>query len=228
MGTAPPSPDDVTVGRMLEDEMKTARDMGAEAQIYRILSRVYGSPSDGLPPDGLSAALRTAANGLEPGSASEALEELEVYLAGPVDAMELAREYVRLFRGPVRALVYPYESMYVDGEVMGPSTLDAVERYREAGLGVSEGFRDLPDHISTELEFMYYLASMEQRCLDEGDDAGSQHFSGLRRSFLQDHLARWVPGFADRVIGNTTSPFYRGLAAITWEFVSRQVPPIHE
>lgn len=207
--------------------MRTA-ETGAEAQIYRVLSHMYGSPEDGLPRADLLAALRGAASALEPEWAGEALEEFEVCLAGPVDAMELAMEYVRLFRGPVRALVYPYESMHVDGEVMGPSTLDAVERYREAGLGVSEGFRDLPDHISTELEFMYYLASMEQRCLDEGDDAGSQHFNGLRRSFLQDHLARWVPGFADRVIGNTTSPFYRSLAAITREFVSRQVPPIHE
>jgi len=76
----------------------------------------------------------------------------------PGEAMEdatnedaLAVEHTRLFVGPVKALVYPYASMHLEGEIMGQSTQDAASRYRAFGLDVSGSFADLPDHICAEI-----------------------------------------------------------------------------
>ncbi len=46
-------------------------------------------------------------------------------------------EFSKLFVGPYKLFAAPYGSVYLDDErkVMGDSTLDVKNRYREAGLG---------------------------------------------------------------------------------------------
>ena len=146
-------------------------------------------------------------------------EKIEGYLRDLPHTYPLAKEYVRLFRGPVRPEVYPYESLHCDEEVMGPATQAVLELYREAGLGVSQDFRDLPDHISAELEFMGYLCVKASECLDNGDESGNLHFGRLRRSFVDDHLLKWLPRFTESIIRKTVSPLYRDLAVATREFL---------
>ena len=59
-------------------------------------------------------------------------------------------EFSRLFVGPYEMLAAPYGSVYLeDGRrMMGDSTLDVKNRYREAGLNTAKTFKDAPDHIS--------------------------------------------------------------------------------
>lgn len=119
---------------------------------------------------------------------------------------ELSTEYTRLFINSYPAVPCPpYESFYVDGGLLAQgSTLRVLRAYVEAGLRVKARFKDLPDHIALELEFMSILYRAEAQ--EEGS------VSELRRSFLRDHLLRWAPRFCDDVLSHARVPLYRGLA----------------
>lgn len=199
--------------------METVEEIAAKGRVYKLLSSLYCSPGDGFIEGGTVTSLRSALTVLRLDSLLGEVESMESYLTKPESKGELAIDYARLFRGPVKAEAYPYESLHTDGEVMGPSTIGVMELYREAGLAVSKDFKDLPDHVSVELEFMHYLCSAELQCRESKDQAGEQRFNVLRRSFLKEHLTKWVPRFADKILRSTTSPFYSALAKVTQGFI---------
>jgi TorA maturation chaperone TorD len=118
-------------------------------------------------------------------------------------------------------LATPYGSVYLDGErkMMGGSTLDVRSRYREAGLDTAKNFKDAPDHISAELEFMYYLIFKEIEAFAESDTEAAMGFIQKQKSFLEDHLMAWVPEFAKNIIENAENPFYPNLAKATESFL---------
>ncbi|MFH1141930.1 MAG: molecular chaperone TorD family protein [Chloroflexota bacterium] len=202
--------------------METVAEIAAKGQVYKLLSSLYCSPGDGLEDGDSLSSLGDALITLRLDSLHKELERMKSCLTSPESRTQLAVDYVKLFRGPVKAEVYPYESLHTDGEAMGSSTIDVMERYREAGLAVSKDFKDLPDHVSVELEFMHYLCSMQLQCLERKDAAGELQFNLLRGSFLKEHLAKWVPGFADKILTSAASPFYSGLAKVTKEFINEE------
>ncbi|MBI2907966.1 MAG: molecular chaperone TorD family protein [Chloroflexi bacterium] len=201
---------------------EAAEAVAAKGQVYRVLSRMYGPPQRDFCDSQALALLRGALGTLGLDSLQGQVDKLESYLTTPEGGLVLAREYVRLFRGPVKAAVYPYESLHRDGEIMGPSAVAVTELYREAGLAVSNDFRDLPDHVSVELEFMHFLCARQLQCQGDGDAEGEMRFGVLRRSFWKQHLQQWLPGFANRVLGSTLCPFYVALAAITLELTQKE------
>ena len=90
--------------------------------------------------------------------------DAEPYLAqmqSKQDLKSLQIDFSSLFVGPFKLLAPPYGSVYLEGkrEVMGQSTIDARNRYREAGLELSDEIKEAPDHIAFELEFIYYVFS---------------------------------------------------------------------
>lgn len=117
----------------------------------------------------------------------------------------LCSEYTRLFTGPVPAML-PYESMYIDGSMMAKSLLKVKEIYRRAGLVRVEGYHEPEDHIAVELAFMGYLC--RENCSP-----------GLQRSFLHDHLLKWVPRFCDDIFKKSRSDFFRGIGKLTIGFL---------
>lgn len=199
--------------------MESAEKLAARSQVYKLLAQAYYPPEESLLQGDFPDRLRSALHVLQPDLCAGELEEIENCLRSLKEPLELAVEYTRLFRGPVKAEAYPYESMYIDGEVMGASTLDVLRRYEEAGVGVSDDFKDLPDHVSAELEFMHYLTARELEAWQRKDQDEAVRFHLLAHSFLNDHLARWVSDFADATLLNATTPFYLGLAGITKGFV---------
>lgn len=205
---------------------ESLEELAARAEVYGLLSQAYHTPEVGFLRGDFLGSLVLALDTLAPNSLAEEVKSLENYLQALQDSVEITVEYTRLFRGPVKAAVYPYESMYTEDEIMGMSTLDVVRRYGEAGIGVSEEFKDLPDHISAELEFMRYLCLHELAALQKGDDTEATRFRFMGQSFAKDHLGRWLPRFTSRLLQCTTLPFYLCLARITQEFVSREATPL--
>lgn len=127
-------------------------------------------------------------------------------------------DYSRLFVGPFKLLAPPYGSVYLeDGKFMGNSTLDAKGLYEREGLDIV--VKDAPDHISVELEFMYYLAIKEADARQNSDIEEAGRLHGQQVSFLQTHLGSWVEAFADRVEENAQTEFYKALARATRDFV---------
>ena len=144
------------------------------------------------------------------------------------EQLKLELEYNRLFVGPGRLPCPPYESVHRKdtaehevGMVMGPSTRDALRRYAEAGFSVNPNFRDIPDHLQVELQFMYIL------CEKELEMAGEAELWQRRYDdFVKLHLTPWIPSFADCVERKTESPFYKSAARLLREFIAKEIEQI--
>jgi TorA maturation chaperone TorD len=138
------------------------------------------------------------------------------------DLEPLKVAFSKLFVGPYQMSAVPYGSVYLEGErkMMGDSTLDVINRYREAGLDTAANFKDAPDHITVELEFMYYLIFREIEAFANSDIETAIGFFQKQKSFLEDHLMAWMPEFANSIIENAENPFYPNLAKATTMFLN--------
>jgi TorA maturation chaperone TorD len=134
-------------------------------------------------------------------------------------------EYARLFIGPYSLAAPPYGSLYLDGrqQVMGPSTMDVTKRYSEAGLELAENFKDAPDHIAVELEFMHFLIYREMEAIHRDDRKGALENIELQKSFLENHLGAWASPFSIQLTENTCMTFYRHLAIATKKFLTEEM-----
>lgn len=142
---------------------------------------------------------------------------------------ELAVEYARLFVGPYELKAPPYGSLYIEkeGKVMGDSTMEAVRMYRDEGLSIDGDFKEVPDHITAELEFMYYLIFREVEQLGNGEAHAAAEYRGKQEAFLKKALGRWVLPFCERMQEGTENGWYRALAECLAVFVkttSYEVP----
>lgn len=204
---------------------------GLRSRVYAVLSVAFSPPREGLGAPGAPQAavliLREASQALAiavPERALAAIEEggrhATMNLAqGGVDELEV--EYNRLFVGPGAPRVYPYESLYRGSMslVMGPSAGEVLQAYRRNGLAITTAFKDLPDHIAVELEFMARLCCEEARAGSAGRVDLALRLKQEQRSFLDAHLASWLPAMCEKVIRETTSTIYRGFAEIAAIFV---------
>jgi len=146
------------------------------------------------------------------------------------DLEELKIDFARLFVGPYSLLAPPYGSIYLEGErkIMGHSTLDLLETYRNAGVDLSDNFRDAPDHIAAELEFMYFLVFKEIEALENSDIETTLGFLEKQRAFLRKHLGAWVFDFADSTEEKAETAFYKNLAKATNAFLKQELDHLEE
>ena len=153
--------------------------------------------------------------------AAEAADRMEAALLAQGGIADLSIDHARLFVGPFALLAPPFGSVYLEGErrLMGDSTLAVGECYREVGLEVAAGFDGTPDHIAAELEFMHFLVVKELDALAGKDLVRAQHFRQKQKSFLERHLAAWVPVFTGNVEAQAHTRFYQDLAAATRLFI---------
>lgn len=127
------------------------------------------------------------------------------------DARNDMREaHTKLFIGPCEPQAPPIGSVYLDEEnqLKGDSTMDAMRYYEKAGLDPNREVPTPPDHITTELGFMHYLAN-QQLTLDD------PLYRELQRGFLVNHLSQWIPLFSARVLTGDLHLFYNQLALLT-------------
>jgi nitrate reductase assembly molybdenum cofactor insertion protein NarJ len=71
--------------------------------------------------------------------------------------------------------------------------------YRAFGFRVGGAQRERPDHLATELEFLYVLSLKEAYAAERGIDEHVEVCVEARRSFLRDHLGQWIGLFAQSV-----------------------------
>ncbi|MGZ4627193.1 MAG: TorD/DmsD family molecular chaperone [Kineosporiaceae bacterium] len=82
--------------------------------------------------------------------------------------------------------------------------------YRQAGLDVAPGARELPDHIAVECEAFAWASDAE----------ASPSCADMANALLRDHLRVWLPGFCAAVEEQSALPFYAALAALTRSWVA--------
>lgn len=133
-------------------------------------------------------------------------------------------DYTRLFIGPMDILAKPYGSYWLEEEktLMGESTMAVQALYAEAEFEMDEEFKELPDHIAAELEFLYLLLFRENEARNAKDAVKLSTALELQRRFLKAHLGAWISKFTDAVRSSAQCGFYRELAELTEKFIRLQ------
>jgi TorA maturation chaperone TorD len=134
---------------------------------------------------------------------------------------DLLIEYSSLFVGPTELMAAPYGSVYLEEgrKVMGDSTVKVMDYYRKNGLIMDNDFKELPDHIAVELEFMYFLTFREVEALKKGETDRARHFMDVQGEFSERFMRPWVPVFCDKIRQGTDNPYYQSLAGCLSVFI---------
>lgn len=107
-------------------------------------------------------------------------------------------------------------------------TMAVLDMYTEGGFEIVDEFRDLPDHISAELEFLYVLLFKAAQAERNRNPEALRAVSSLRVRFLEDHLGRWIEPFCAALSRGAETDFYRELASVTAQYVQMERPGSRE
>lgn len=136
---------------------------------------------------------------------------------------ELLVEYAKLFIGPFELLAPPYGSVYLDADrrVMGNSTMEVIKLYEGEGLVFSDDFKEIPDHIAVELEFMSFLILKGIGAFNNSDEKVISETAKKEELFFSKLLKPWITPFSDKIKEGTENTFYRSLADCLLMFVEK-------
>jgi TorA maturation chaperone TorD len=135
---------------------------------------------------------------------------------GYLDAQD---EFARLFIGPGKPLVSPYQSVYEEGTPYGKATLRMKEIYAEAEVSKGSGVKEPEDHIGMELAFMGLLCNRISSLVDKSEILKNLH---TQKKFLNEQMLKWVPKFCEDILKSERASFYRGVAMLTLGFLEEE------
>ena len=192
----------------------------ARADLCRFLAACYYQPGPEFAEERLFDSMRQAGERIDAQLAAGARRLGEEFSVQGIDALLV--DYARLFLGPTQMLAAPYGSVWLEGEktAMGETTVAVQALYRDGGFEVADDFRELPDHVAAELEFLYLLIHRENEAHRNSDQESRQALEAWRRRLLGEHLGRWAGPFASAVEREAQTAFYRTLATMTGRFVA--------
>jgi len=99
----------------------------------------------------------------------------------------------------------PYESWYTQRTLYGNVVGELMKIYLKYGIYPS---RELPDHVSTEMEFVSFLYFVSQ---DEEAD-----------NFVRKHILNWVPRLADDIRANARGEYTRVIGELLASFMKSE------
>ena len=214
----------------------------ARATLYSALALGFRSPTEEtiarLGSNDAAATLARAAVLLDP-TREFGLAAASSLLTPHSSLLTLAEAHRALFGHTARGAVPPYETEYgVEGLFQQPQEMgDLMGFYNAFGLAVNVQKHERPDHVSCECEFLSFLALKEAYALEHEDTAMLEETRKAERLFLHDHLARFLPAFANKLV-RATNPhpyplppgegegdfhgFYRALAELGLKFIAAE------
>ncbi len=146
------------------------------------------------------------------------LQQEEIVIKG-MTLNEFETEFSRTFDvgNPVPPCP-PYEGTYCE-KPRSAVLLEVSEFYNYFGLRMNQdkNKRELPDHISAELEFLHFLTHKEAHVRNEETFKG---YLLAQKDFLERHMIEWIPKFCLRLQNSTCLPFYKDLGRITSGFIA--------
>ncbi len=124
--------------------------------------------------------------------------------------LNLQVDWTRLFRGVAKGYSPPppYESVYKDGFLGGPSAVSVAGAYAKEGVGLSSRSSETPDFIGVEFRFMSTLAAREAESWGV-DAAGAAQFVSAQREFASEHMRPWISRFCENARKLAKTEFYR-------------------
>lgn len=167
-------------------------------------------------------------------SIERGLDDVHRRLAGADGALGLLRrEYTRLFSHPKHPLIWLYEGVFVDAELVAqgkesthaclfinPAAADAERYYARVGFVCSSGKRVPPDCITTQLQFLGIVHSLIAERAQGGEAKSREEAGRLLCEFWNDHPANWFDGFFDRCSRLSNEPLYRLVGDMGRELVA--------
>jgi len=194
----------------------------ARADLCRFLSGCYYEPGPEFTEENLFGSMVAAATLVDPDLAEHARRLGKAFAMD--DTQTLLVDYTRLFLGPVQPLAKPYGSVWLTGEttLMQEATMAVLELYKEGGFDIDEAFRELPDHVAVELEFLYLLLFKRNVARRSNATDELAALTTLQQRFLAQHLGAWIGPFAAAVQAGAETAFYRELGAFTERFVRNE------
>lgn len=197
----------------------------ARADLCRFLAACYYQPGPEFSEESLFVSMHETALHVDRGEAPWVQRLAAAFDGESLEALLV--DYTRLFLGPTDLLARPYGSWWLTGEktLMQDATVAILGLYREGGFEMDEGFRELPDHVAAELEFLYLLLYRRVQARQAGDIPGAERYTRLHRRLLTEHLGRWAEPFADAIARHAGTAFYRSLAQLTRWVVTAEMQP---
>ncbi|WP_456474977.1 TorD/DmsD family molecular chaperone [Candidatus Pyrohabitans sp.] len=141
---------------------------------------------------------------------------------GYLDAQD---EFARLFIGPGKPIVSPYQSVYEEGAPYGKATLRMKEIYAEAEVSKGGDVKEAEDHIGMELAFMGLICNRISSLGDKGEILRNLH---IQKKFLNEQLLKWVPRFCEDILKSERAFLYRGVAMLTLGFLEEEKRSIEQ
>jgi len=157
-------------------------------------------------------------------SFAETMAELKTIIEEPGDDDSLFRyleeAYIRLFVNARDGIPAPlYQSCYEaeNAPMMGPPAIMMKERFESAGLSMAGKVNEPPDHLSVQIEYLYFL-------LEKGFREEDRAMIADASSFASETMLPWVAKFHRKLDNETGRPFYSSMASALLcmlEFIGR-------
>ncbi len=128
----------------------------------------------------------------------------------------LSKDWTRLFRGVVRnGILPPYESLCRPERLQKKPAQEINRLFSKMGIQVPEEWHQPSDSIGVELDLMRLLCEKEWRRREDGERSALREAIRSEKSFVEDHIALWVPIFSERMLEEAREEYYRGIAHLT-------------
>lgn len=198
-----------------------AESAAARSCAYKLFSEAFEYPDDArlvLLRQGVPAAeLKMVITEIAPALAALANWDALVW---PEEDEELQVEYTRLFDAGVSG---PACSLHEGAH--RPSRMGVLEElvrfYSYFGLGRAEQPNDLPDHLSTQLEFLHWLSHSEAVLCQDGFDPAD--YRRAQRDFLIHHPGKWLPKLTSQLAARNAADYYIELAGLLLAFINHDM-----
>ena len=128
----------------------------------------------------------------------------------------LEEGYVRLFISAKGSITAPlYESCYEfeGAPLMGRAATEMKERFETKNLSVADTIQEPSDHLSIELEYLYFL-------LDEGWRENDEALVAEAAEFAGDRMLPWISKLSEKLASEETCRYYPLMAAVLVEILN--------
>jgi DMSO reductase family type II enzyme chaperone len=203
---------------VINPQGESAQTAANRSRMYQLLGAAFAFPDedffDAVHDGSFATTLAEMCIGLPYDLTRAATHDL---VAGGTSYAEFESEYIRLFDvGPAGPPCPLYGGVYI-GDRMKVME-DATRFYNFFHLRLSSEMRELPDHITTEMEFLHYLTFREAEVCQQGSDVSS--LLRAERDFLARHLCKWMPHLQARLAKQTTLSFFPALVRFAATFLA--------
>lgn len=198
---------------------------GAREDFCRYLAGCYYEPAEEFREERLFDAMLAAASAID-GELADSVQRLGAAFERQA-LQDLLVDYTRLFVGPAQPLAMPNASFWLtdDPSQRHAATMAVLGWFEEGGFDVSDEFRELPDHVAAELEFLYLLLFALNQARAAGNAGEAARLATLHGRFVVEHLGVWIERFAASIGAGADTDFYRELASCTRRFLRLEAEP---